>query len=102
MLSSYSGILAEAISITSTSLLQRQSISLVSFLECPHFRSSHPELFCKKVVPKNFPKFTGVSSGTGVSCEFCESLKNTFFHRTPPAAASGICTNRNFIHASFV
>ena len=34
------------------------------------FRSSRPELFCKKGVLKNFAKFTGISSGTGVSCEF--------------------------------
>ena len=68
MLPSYSGILVEAISIASTYLEQRQSISLVSFLQCPHFRSS-------RRVPKDFAKFTGVSSGTGVSCEFCEILK---------------------------
>ena len=27
-------------------------------------------------------------TGTGVSCEFCEICKNTFFDRTPPVAAS--------------
>ena len=27
-------------------------------------------------------------SGTGISCEFCEISKNTFFYRTPPPAAS--------------
>ena len=42
------------------------------------FKSSHPELFCKKGVLKNFAKFTGVSSGTGVPCEFCEILKPFF------------------------
>ena len=26
--------------------------------------------------------------GTGVSCEFCETFKNTFPYRTPPVAAS--------------
>ena len=41
-------ILAEAISIASTFLQQRQSISLDSFLQCPNFRSSRPEFFCKK------------------------------------------------------
>ena len=56
-----SGILAEAITIASTSLQQRQSISLASFLQYPHFRSSRPELFCKKYVLKNFPKFTVAS-----------------------------------------
>ena len=48
MILSRSGIFAEAISIASTSLNQRQSISLASFLQCPHFRSSRPKLFCKK------------------------------------------------------
>ena len=32
----------------------------------------------------NVAKFTGVSSGTGVSSEFREILKNVFFHRAPP------------------
>ena len=72
-----STILAKAICIASTSLQHRQSISL---------RSSRPELLCKKNVLENFAKFTGVSFGTGVSCEFCEILKNTFFHRTPLVA----------------
>ena len=41
-------------------------------------------MFCKKGVLRNFAKFTGVS------CEFYETSKNTFFHRTPPVAASDI------------
>ena len=40
MLPSYSGILAEAISIVSTSLQQGQSISLVSFLQSVSLASS--------------------------------------------------------------
>ena len=39
--------LAEAISIASTSLQQRRAISLVSFGQCPHSRSSRPELLCE-------------------------------------------------------
>ena len=93
MLLSHSGILAKAISIAFTSLLQRKSISLASFLQCLHFRSSRLELLCKKGVLTNFEKLTGVLFGAGVSCVFCEILKKTFFHRAPPAAASGICTN---------
>ena len=77
MLPSPSGILAEAISIAFTSLQQIQSISLASLLQCPHF--SRQELFYKKGVLKNFAKVTGVSSGTGVSSEICNILKNTFF-----------------------
>ena len=92
-----SGILAEAVSIASTCQQQRQYISLASFLQCLHFRSSRPELFCKKGALKNFSKFTGVSSGAGVSCEFCEIFKNPFFHRTPPMAAFDICTSGDFL-----
>ena len=66
----------------STSLQQRKSISLASFLQYPDFRSSCAELLCKKRVLKNFAKFTGVSSGTGVFCEFCKILKHIFFHAT--------------------
>ena len=79
MLPLHSGILAKAISIASSSLQQIQSISLALLLQCPHFRSSHPELFCKKVVLKNFARFIVVSADTGVSCEFYDILKNTFF-----------------------
>ena len=82
MLPSRSGILAEAISIAYTSLQQRQSTSLAKFFQCPHFRSSRPELLCKKGAFKNFSKFIGVSFGTGVSCEFCEILRTPFLQNT--------------------
>ena len=51
-----SWILTEGISIEFTSLQQRHSISLASFLQCPHFRSSHPGSFCKKREACNFNK----------------------------------------------
>ena len=54
MLPSRSGISAEAINIVSTSLQQRESISLGLFFQCPHFRNGCPELLCKKAVVKNF------------------------------------------------
>ena len=73
MLPSYSGILAEAISIVSTSLQQGQSISLVSFLQSVSLASSGVVLlkmvfFLKslqstqafilaQVFPVNFAKF---------------------------------------------
>ena len=79
MLPLCSGILAKAIKI--------QSISLASLLKSLHFRSSRPGLFCKQGVLKNFVKLTGVSSGAGVSCKFCDILKNTYFCRTPQVAA---------------
>ena len=61
-----------------------------------------PEVFCKKVVLKNFAKFTGkrlcqslffnkVKKESLVqvfACEFCEIFKNNFFYRTPLVAAS--------------
>ena len=52
-------------------------------------RSSHPDVFCKKVVLSNFEKFTGkhlylslyfdkvASLAQVFSCEFCEISKNT-------------------------
>ena len=84
------------------------------------YRSSRPEVFCKKDVLRSFAKFTGkhlcqclfFNKAAGCqslfliklqakacnfikketltqvfSCEFCET-SNTFFHRTPPVAAS--------------
>ena len=44
------------------------------------FRSSRPELFCKKGVLKYFAKFTGDSQETPVLFyEFCKISKNNFF-----------------------
>ena len=49
MLPSCSRILTEAISIAFTSLQQRQSISLASFLQCTHLHQSRfPILICNK------------------------------------------------------
>ena len=66
-------------SIASTSLQERQSISLASYLQYPHFRSSRHKLFCKKDLLKKFAKLTVVSSGTGFSLEFCKILKKHIF-----------------------
>ena len=71
------------------------------------FRSSRPEVFCKKGVVRNFAKFTGKhlcqslflnkvpglrpsaynfnkkeTLAQAFSCEFCEISKNTFCYRT--------------------
>ena len=81
----------------SNKALHLAHLAHTSLLKCLHFRSSRPELFCKKDVLKNFAKFTDVSSGTRVPCELCDILKYTFFRRTPPVAASGICANRDFL-----
>ena len=56
-------------------------------------------MFCKKVVLQNFAKLTGknlcwslflikLTMTQMFSYEFCEFLKNTFFYRTLPVAAS--------------
>ena len=80
-----------------------------------NYRSSRPELLCKKSVLRNFAKFTGkhlcqrlfFDKGAGLRpnacnfikkqslaqvfpCEFCEISKNIFFYGTPPVAASVI------------
>ena len=71
----------------------------------PLFRSSRPEVFCRKGVLRNFAKFTGKqlcqnlvfnkvaglkkeSLAQVFSCEFFKISKNTFFHRTPLVVAS--------------
>ena len=70
------------------------------------FRSSRPDLFCKKGVLRNFVEFTGkhlcqshflepqacnfIKTETLAqvfSCEFCEISKNIFYYRTPSVAA---------------
>ena len=67
------------------------------------FRSSHPEVFCKKGALRNFAKFIGKRLWQSLfcrpqaeketlvqllSCEFCEISKSAFSYRTTPAAAS--------------
>ena len=62
MLPSRSGILAKAIK-QCIQLSTTNTICISRFvIEMPHFRSSRPELFCKRGVLKNFAKSTGVSS----------------------------------------
>ena len=67
---------------------------------CPEtFRSSHPDVLCKKAALKNSAKFTGKHLCNFIkketlaqvfSCEFCKNFKNIFFYRTPPVPASEI------------
>ena len=79
----------------------------IPVLESSFWRSSRPEVFCKKEVLENFGKFKGKhlcqspacnfikkETGTGVSCEFCEISQNTFSYRTPPVAAYASNTSR--------
>ena len=48
-------------------------------------RSIHSEVFCKEIVLKNFVKFWW-DFGANIFREFCETLKNTYFYKTPPVA----------------
>ena len=72
-----------------------------------HYRSSCPEVFCKKGVLRNLAKLTGKhlyrdsflikrlffnfikkeSLAQVLFCEFCEISKNSFFYGTPQVAA---------------
>ena len=63
------------------------------------YGNSPIEMFCEKVALQNIAKFTGkhlrwslflikLTMAQVFSYEFCEILKNTFFYRTPPVAAS--------------
>ena len=49
------------------------------------------QVFCKKGILRNFEKFTGKHLCYSLIFEFCKISKNTFFHRTPLLAASGMC-----------
>ena len=49
----------------------------------PEFRSSRPEVFCKKGVPKNFAKFTGK--------HLCQSL---FFNKVAGLGAANLLKKR--------
>ena len=96
MLPSRSTILAEAISLASTSLQQRESISLASFLNIRIPEAAVQSCFVKKLPePCNFIKKETLAQV--FSSEFCEIFKNTFYHGTTPVAASGICTSRDFL-----
>ena len=71
MISSRSGILAEVISIAFTSVQQRQSISLASFLQCSHlhqsrfpiliFNKAALEAYVEKYSPKVFLEISQIS-----------------------------------------
>ena len=49
-------------------------------------------MFFKIGVLRNYSHFTGKRLQT-YNCEICEILKNTFFYRTPPVAASELLTS---------
>ena len=70
-------------------------------------RRSHPEVFCKIDVLRNFPKFTWkktkkVTWDGWFSFEFCKISKNTFSYRIPLVAASVFHTvNRKRMYIAF-
>ena len=60
-------------------------------------RSSHQQIFIKIGVLKKFATFRGKHllgslfnkvAGLQLSCEYCQIFKKSFFHKTPPVAAS--------------
>ena len=66
-----------------------------------YIQKQPPEVYYKKAVFKNFAMFTGKhlcwspffnkvagESNTGVSCEYCEFFKNTYFEGYLRTAAS--------------
>ena len=72
--------------------------SLASLLQCLHFRSSRPDLFFGKGVLKNFAKFISFLRQR-ILLWILWHFKKHFFRRTPPVAASGICTNKSAAEA---
>ena len=72
-----------------------QSFScLLRLFHLLHFlQKKPPEVFCKEVF-SDFATFTESTCAKETlaqvfCCEFCQIFKNTFFHKTPPVAASG-------------
>ena len=68
-------------------------------------RSSHPEVFCKRGVPRNFTKFTRKhlyqsrffnKVASLRPCEFCKISKNTLSSRTPLVTASKSYSSKVF------
>ena len=67
-----------------------------------NYRSSRPEVFCKKGVLRNFAKFTGKHLSQGLCFNKVARLwpKNTFSYRTPPMAASKKL-EKNYVEKKF-
>ena len=58
-----------------------------------YFRSIRLEVFCKNSVLENLAKFTGKHMCWGLFFNKVAGLKNNFFYKTPPVAASDISSN---------
>ena len=92
---------------TETDIKASRSVQfLLDFL----FKSSRPEVFCKKVVLRNFAKFTGknlclrpatlLKKRLWQRCfpvKFAKFLRTHFFYRTTPVAASAYYCFINFV-----
>ena len=79
--------------------MEKPSVEVMLCHKCDtSFRSSRPEVFCKKGVLRIFTRFTGKHlklQPSGLyfvkkealaqvfSCEFCQISQSTFLHRTP-------------------
>ena len=70
-----------------------------NFKRFKHFRTSRPEMFCKRGILGNAATCNFINKETlaqTFSCEFYEISKNTFFHGTPLMAVSGIPNLQNY------
>ena len=86
------------------------------FFKSTYFWSSRLQMFFKVGVLKSYAIFTGkhlrwshfwikfqsfrpatlkVTTTKVLFCEYCKIFKNSFFHRTPPVAASVTCKRRS-------
>ena len=79
------------------SLQQRQSISLTLFCNVCISEAVVQSCSVKKVFLKILQNLQVFPLAQVFPNNFCEILKNTFFHRTPPVAASGICAKLDFL-----
>ena len=87
------------------------------FFKSTYFWSSRSQIFFQGVVLKSYAIFTGkhlrwspflikfqsfrpatlkVTPMKVFYCDYCKIFKNSFFHRTPPLAASVTCERRSY------
>ena len=97
MLPSHSRILTKVISIASTPLQQRQSISLVLFLQCPHLHQSRFPILIHQQLKCEYAKFLSHSSHYHVF--FLSRLKLEWFRKVErKALSSHFPQNNQYLH----
>ena len=107
------------ISINSAGISRNWNVEkslVLFFFKSTYFWSSRLQMFFKVGVLKSYAIFTGktttwshfwikfqsfrpadlkVTQTKMLFCEYCKIFKNSFFHRTPPVAASVTCKRRS-------